>query len=258
MQVDWFTVSAQLVNFLVLVWLLARYLYRPIVEAMAARERGIAERLAQAASREETAERRETELGAQLAAIARERDERLAQIEREAAAVKTQLIEDARREADAAQRGWREGLAREQRELAGALGEEIAAAVALATTRCLADLADTAAQDAAVRCFLRRLHGLDDAQRRALARSETLRVALAFEPDAALRKALEDAIRDVLAPIGALCFECVPELVLGVELRSTAIRVSWSVAEYLDEARRLIADRIATAQSQPSTEAATA
>ena len=38
MLVDWFTVLAQVINFFVLVWLLKRFLFKPIVSAMDARE----------------------------------------------------------------------------------------------------------------------------------------------------------------------------------------------------------------------------
>ena len=48
MQIDWLTVAAQIVNFLVLVWLLQRFLYRPITEAMARREERIESRLSEA------------------------------------------------------------------------------------------------------------------------------------------------------------------------------------------------------------------
>ena len=42
MQVDWLTVAAQIVNFLILVWLLHKFLYGPIVRAMGDREAAIA------------------------------------------------------------------------------------------------------------------------------------------------------------------------------------------------------------------------
>ena len=45
MLIDWFTVSAQVVNFLILVWLLKRFLYRPILNAIDAREKRIAKEL---------------------------------------------------------------------------------------------------------------------------------------------------------------------------------------------------------------------
>ncbi len=42
MLIDWFTVGAQAVNFIILVWLLERYLYKPIRNAIDAREKRIA------------------------------------------------------------------------------------------------------------------------------------------------------------------------------------------------------------------------
>ena len=45
MDVDWITVSAQIVNFLILVWLLKRFLYRPVLNAMNRREQRIHQRL---------------------------------------------------------------------------------------------------------------------------------------------------------------------------------------------------------------------
>jgi len=51
MLIDWFTVVAQVVNFLILVWLLKRFLYRPILNAIDAREKRIATKLADAAAK---------------------------------------------------------------------------------------------------------------------------------------------------------------------------------------------------------------
>jgi F-type H+-transporting ATPase subunit b len=48
MLIDWFTVGAQVLNFLILVWLLKRFLYKPILHAIDAREQRIAKELADA------------------------------------------------------------------------------------------------------------------------------------------------------------------------------------------------------------------
>ena len=42
MLINWFTVVAQAINFLILVWLLKRFLYKPILHAIDEREKGIA------------------------------------------------------------------------------------------------------------------------------------------------------------------------------------------------------------------------
>ena len=46
MPIDWFTVLVQAINFLILVWLLKRFLYKPILHAIDEREKGIATQLA--------------------------------------------------------------------------------------------------------------------------------------------------------------------------------------------------------------------
>ena len=52
MLIDWFTVSAQAINFLILVWLLKRFLYRPVLAAIDAREKRIAQQLESAAKQQ--------------------------------------------------------------------------------------------------------------------------------------------------------------------------------------------------------------
>ena len=42
MLIDWFTVGAQALNFIILVWLLKRFLYKPILDAVDAREKRVA------------------------------------------------------------------------------------------------------------------------------------------------------------------------------------------------------------------------
>jgi F-type H+-transporting ATPase subunit b len=51
MLIDWFTVGAQVLNFLILVWLMKRFLYQPILDAIDAREQRIAAELANAAAK---------------------------------------------------------------------------------------------------------------------------------------------------------------------------------------------------------------
>ena len=44
MQIDWFTFSAQIINFLVLVWLLKKFLYKPVLAAMEKRKAALVAR----------------------------------------------------------------------------------------------------------------------------------------------------------------------------------------------------------------------
>src|ERR1700689_4507849 len=61
MLIDWFTVGAQTLNFLILVWLFQRFLYKPILNAIDAREKRIAGELADAAAKKAEAEKERDE-----------------------------------------------------------------------------------------------------------------------------------------------------------------------------------------------------
>ena len=57
MLIDWFTVVAQALNFLILVWLMKRFLYKPVLNAIDAREKRIAMELADAKSKKAEAKK---------------------------------------------------------------------------------------------------------------------------------------------------------------------------------------------------------
>ena len=61
MLIDWFTVGAQALNFLILVWLMKRYLYKPIRHAIDEREKRIAAELANADAKKAEAQKEHDE-----------------------------------------------------------------------------------------------------------------------------------------------------------------------------------------------------
>lgn len=61
MLIDWFTVGAQTLNFLILVWLMKRFLYQPVLDAIDAREQRIAQELADAAQKQAQAQQEREE-----------------------------------------------------------------------------------------------------------------------------------------------------------------------------------------------------
>src|SRR5665647_469211 len=61
MLIDWFTVGAQALNFVVLVWLLKHFLYKPVLDAIDAREKQIAAQLADAEAKKAEAKKERDE-----------------------------------------------------------------------------------------------------------------------------------------------------------------------------------------------------
>jgi F-type H+-transporting ATPase subunit b len=236
MQIDWFTVAAQLFNFLLLAWLLKRFLYGPVIDAMAERERRIASRLEQAAGREVDAQTQAQAYRDKMAALERERDARLAQAREAAEQERRELVEAARGDARASRERWQQDLEREQADFRGALVRELAEAATDVAQRALADLADASLESQALSKLARRVQALPPEQLQALAEAAPrLQLATSFEP---APQALE-ALRQALA--GALGCEvelhCVrkPGLVFGAELSGAGHRLDWSLAGHLEE-----------------------
>src|SRR5579872_2782869 len=100
MLIDWFTVGAQALNFLILVWLLKRLLYKPILAAIDAREQRIAKGLADAAAKQIEADRQRDEFLRKNEDFNRQRTELLAQSTAAANAEGQRLIGVARQAAD--------------------------------------------------------------------------------------------------------------------------------------------------------------
>ena len=250
MLIDWFTVVAQAINFLVLVWLLKRYLYRPILSAVDAREQRVAARLAEAEARERQAASAGEALERERVALAAAREERLAAAAREAAAERERLLEAARRDADAQRARLTEALALERENRLDALTTRLGAEVLAVAGQVLGELADEPiALRMAARC-LERLRQLPPDEREALraAMAHTDRpvhVRTAVELPEAMRHSYERALAELLPGAPRAHFEVARDLMAGVELVSDGRRWSWTIDDYLRSLERLLREESA-------------
>ena len=98
MLIDWFTVGAQIVNFLILVWLLQHFLYKPILNAIDAREKRIAAELADADKKKAEAQKERTDFEDKNKAFDEQRIALLAKATDEAKAERGRLINQAKQD----------------------------------------------------------------------------------------------------------------------------------------------------------------
>src|SRR5580698_8172580 len=100
MLIDWFTIGAQALNFLILVWLLKRFLYKPILNAIDEREKGIATQLAEADAKQAEAQKERDDFQHKNEAIDQERAALLRKATDEAHAERQRLLDEARKDVD--------------------------------------------------------------------------------------------------------------------------------------------------------------
>ena len=100
MRIDWWTLGLQTVNALVLVWLLAHFLFRPVVDAIAARQKAAGQVLADAQAAKAAAEAEREKAAAETAHLVEHRSEAFKAAEAEVGAEKASLLATAQAEAD--------------------------------------------------------------------------------------------------------------------------------------------------------------
>ena len=239
MQIDWFTILAQVINFLVLVWLLKRFLYVPVMQAMARREASIAERLNAAERRESEASAeaaRYTELEARLKA---ERQTVLDQARKDMEVERNALQEQARKDVDAQRAQWQAELVREQEVLRHALRDRGARQVLGTTRHVLDQLAGASLEGRLVERFIERLGELPDGEHipmaEALAGADEARIETSFPLEPAQRETMTAALRDTFATLPPLHFDTTERFACGIELIAGGRRLSWTLDHALGE-----------------------
>jgi F-type H+-transporting ATPase subunit b len=256
MQIDWVTVGAQVVNFLVLVFLLQHFLYRPVLEAMARREKRIAERLNEAAEREQTAQRKADDYEQRVAGIDKRRDALVAEAEEQAAAQRRDLLDRARAEVEQAEARWRQDLRREQHEFLGEVRREIAAAAQSVARKALADLADAELEKRMLDKLLGAIEQLDDRARTALASAKHgITVRTAFALDSAQRGQTTRALHERLGPDTPVHYAQDEALLCGITLEGGDHRLGWCLADYLEGLEERLSNRLAALDTAPEQQA---
>jgi F-type H+-transporting ATPase subunit b len=244
--IDWLTVGAQALNFLVLVYLLKRFLYGPIVRAMARREEAIAERLREAERQKANAETEARQHREAREALEVQRARLQGRVREEAADLRQTLEKDLRREIDELRERWREELEREQAAFLGDVRRHAAEQFETLARRALADLASADLETQVTRRLIERLGDLDGERRAALAHAtqtgEPVHVRSAFELPATLKRTLTAALHDALGREVEVAYERSEDVICGVEIRAGGQSLAWSLEGYLEALERRLAD----------------
>jgi F-type H+-transporting ATPase subunit b len=237
--IDWFTVGAQAINFLILVGLLKHFLYRPILDAIDAREKRIAGQIAGAKQTMAEAHKEKDEFKQKNDTFDAERAALLKKASDGADVEGKRPMDAARAAADALTARRRDALKTDEESLDDAIRRRTSDAVFAVARKALADLADASLELSISELFIRRLKTIDADARTQM----TAALASQHRPKASVRSAFDvpeiqqvairKAIKDIFASDAAIEFQTAPELVGGIELVAGGQKLGWSIADYL-------------------------
>ena len=252
MLIDWFTVGAQVLNFVVLVWLMKRFLYQPVLDAIAAREKRIADQIADAAATETQAATERKTFEDKNTAFEQQRAGLLDKATADAEAEGLRLADDARKAAAALATQRQQALATQADHLQQLIAGRTAHEVFAVARKTLIDLANVSLEERMVEVFTRRLSELPAPAKSELVAAwqqgaEPALVRSHFELPDAQQAAMRNAINVSFSADVPLRFETAPDTVCGIELSAGGQKLAWTIDEYLRDLEHRVAALLAPA-----------
>lgn len=239
MQINWFTVIAQVFNFLILVWLLRRFLYKPILNAIDERESKITSKLAEAESKKEDAKKEQADFVYKNELFDRKKAKLMTNLQIEVKQKKRKLLEEARSDAQALRTKlediYKEMHKSAKNEIAYKAQKEIFAIA----RRILNDLASVSLEEQVMDVFLHQLKNLGDQELRqftdAIKADDTpILVESSFQLLDERQIHIIRTINEILGCEAKFQFKTTPKLISGIELSKGGYKLAWSVSQYLN------------------------
>lgn len=238
MLIDTFTVVAQIINFLILVWLLKRYLYKPILKALDERGEKIAFELSEGTKMKAEAQEKRDEFQRKNELFDKEAKELNAKVNGEVAVEKNILLEELRKEAESTRSKYMESLLSEHHNLNQEITRKVQEEVFVIARKTLSELADTNLEESIIQVFVRRLKTLGNIEKEKLttavdSMNGNAVIISAFEVSPSNKSTIESAVNSVLAAELTFRYETAPDIVSGIELVIEGYKLSWSISDYI-------------------------
>jgi F-type H+-transporting ATPase subunit b len=233
MNIDWWTLGLQTINVVVLLWVLQRFLFKPVLAIIAQRQAKVEQLTADAQTAREQAEKLRAELETQRTALSSTRAQSLAEVQAEVQKLRDTLLAQARKEAQDLAAASTQALARERTAVEKTLCTQAAMLAGDMARRLLERLPAQQLARPFMEAAVRQLKALGAAETEALRQGEenaTAQVISASTLSADEQEFLRAALASTLGRSMALSFSVDPALIAGVELRfrHLIIRSHWA------------------------------
>ena len=240
MHIDWFVLFAQLVNFLILLYLLKRFLYSRIIQTMNEREAKISARFEEAERLKREAEEAARAYEEKNSSLQVQAEKMLNQAREAANRRQKELMDSAGKEVDSIRQRWYETVLQEKAAFLESLRQHTGKQVYAIARKILADLADADMEQKMINVLIDRIHSLDQTER------EKIRSALEDSGEGVIvqsvftlapedRQRLAAAVRELTGkPETVIFYSENPDMINGIEFLASGHRIAWSIDDYLD------------------------
>ncbi|HEY4877217.1 MAG TPA: hypothetical protein VIH86_16690 [Puia sp.] len=249
MKINWFTVIAQVINFLLLVWLLKRFLYKPILKAIDEREKKIAAQIKDADDKKTAAIKEQDDFRKKNDDFDQQKKGLMDKVVADTNAEKDKLVEAAKNDANALrsnlEKSAKENLQNQNIEIAQKTQKEVFAI----TKKALTDLASLSLEEQSANTFIKRLNESKDEEKKQFidafkSNGNPILVRSAFDLPVKQQGEINNTVDALLGTKTQLQFKTTPELISGIELTANGYKLAWSFSEYLNSIEKNITEKM--------------
>lgn len=239
MQIDWWTFIAQIINLIILLFLLRKFLYIPVLKAVEKRQKLIADELNKAAVARRKADELSIECEKKLAQIDVQKQEILSKSRANAEKFAQELMIEAQEQYKDSVKTWKDKLLSQQKTYANTLRILIADYFARFADRALSQMADEHLNDLFVAKFIEQLQNIPIEKKQSMIAAfednNTITVQSSQQLSPANIQQLQQALSTnlQLSQDISLIQEINSELICGIALQAGEQLISWNLADYL-------------------------
>lgn len=239
MELSWSTFLLEIVNFLVLVWILKRFFYKPLQAVIARRQRGIERRLAEAEETQQQARQLQQQYEQRLAEWQSEGRQAREDLQREMRAERAKLEQELQESLQGQRQKAQTVERRQQREMRRQLEQRALEQGGQFAARLLQQGAGPELEQRLLELLLRSLDELPEEQRQSLRQplgesAEVAEITSAFPLENSQRQQLEQVLREFLQRDIPCRYVENPELLAGVRIAVGPWRLGASVGDELE------------------------
>lgn len=241
MGIDLFTLVAQIINLLILLFLLRKFLYLPVLKAVETRQKAVADELSAAEEAQKKAQQTVKACEKQMQKLEAQKQEILQQAHHEADELAAELTERAHAEYINTQKQWRRRMEAEQSGFDSVMQKAVSVQFNHFAQKALRQIADIDINDAAVEILIKQIASLSPQKQaeyaEAFQNKKQIEVQSASILSVANKVKLEDFLRTVWGLSRSVTFDFTvnSELIGGLCIAADEQLISWNLSEYLYE-----------------------
>lgn len=225
MTVDWWTIGLQVINVSVLIWLLSKFLWRPICAVISGRQQEIAAQLAQVTDGQKQLEADRTAIRDARNGFEQEGARIVQQAQQDAQSARQAILAKAQQDAAALEEGAKQRIAQEEAESQARWRSDAAALSCDISGRLLAETGCcSTARDTLFSRLLKAIATLPDRERLSLRDGFTCATATAL--DATDRQTYENALTTAVGGNPSITWAVDPDLVEGFAVKTPYLTVA--------------------------------